>query len=75
MDTKKGNGYFYYYHNRSKLSVDKKIDFISGIGAGGQYMATFPELNIVAVATAHNRKKIDLPLRAILEHLAPLFAK
>ena len=48
---------------------------ISGIGAGGQYMATFPELNIVAVATAHNKGQIDLPLEAVLEHLVPLFIK
>jgi CubicO group peptidase (beta-lactamase class C family) len=75
MDTKEGAGYFYYFHNRSKLSADKtKIDFISGIGAGGQYMATFPDLNIVMVATAHNKKQIALPLQAALDHLLPLFA-
>jgi len=74
MNTKKGAGYFYFFHNRSKLSADKtKIDFISGIGAGGQYMATFPDLNIVLVATAHNTKKINLPLQAALDHLLPLF--
>jgi hypothetical protein len=30
-------------------------------------------LNMVVVATAHNRKAIRLPLDAILEHLVPLF--
>ena len=73
MDTGKGSGYFYYFHNRSKLSAGKKIDFISGIGAGGQYMATFPGLGIVLVATADNKKAIGLPLQAALEHLLPLF--
>jgi len=74
MDTKKGAGYFYYFHNRNKVFADKtKIDFISGVGAGGQYMAAFPDLNIVLVATAHNKKAIGLSLQAALEHLIPLF--
>ena len=38
-------------------------------------MAAFPGLNIVAVATAHNKNQIGLPLNAILEHLIPLFLK
>ncbi|MHC4207489.1 MAG: sialate O-acetylesterase [Planctomycetota bacterium] len=75
MDRKKGDGYFYYFHNRPQKAGDKKVYFISGIGAGGQYMATFPELNVVAVATAHNKGKIRLPLEAVLEHLVPLFTK
>lgn len=75
MDRKKGEGYFYHFHNRRKKTAGKDIFFISGIGAGGQYMATFPELNIVAVATAHNQKQINLPLNAILEHLIPLFVE
>ena len=73
MNRKKGEGYFYYFHNRKKRAAGKEVYFISGIGAGGQYMATFPELNIVTVATAHNKKQIGLPLNAILEHLIPLF--
>ena len=75
MNPKKGEGYFYYFHNRKKRAAGKEVYFISGIGAGGQYMATFPGLNIVAVATAHNKKQIGLPLNAILEHLIPLFLK
>lgn len=75
MDTSKGPGYFYYFHNRSKGAARGKVNFISGIGAGGQYMATFPELNIVLVATADNKKAIGLPLKAAMEHLIPLFEK
>ena len=75
MDTSKGAGYFYYFHNRSKGSANNQINFISGIGAGGQYMATFPSLNIVLVATADNKKGIGLPLQAAMEHLIPLFNK
>ena len=65
--------YFYYFHNESKLSPGKKVDFISGVGAGGQYMSVFPSLNLVAVATTDKKKEIKPPLDAILEHLIPLF--
>ncbi|MCP4784878.1 MAG: serine hydrolase [Fuerstiella sp.] len=75
MDTSKGPGYFYYFHNRSKGAAGGKVNFISGIGAGGQYMATFPEQNIVLVATADNKRAIGLPLQAAMEHLIPLFLK
>ena len=73
MAANKDKGYFYYFHNESHISPDNKIDFISGVGAGGQYMSVFPSLNLVAVATADNKKEIKLPLDAILEHLIPLF--
>lgn len=69
------DGYYYFFHNRKKTINGRKVDFISGIGAGGQYMATFPELNIVVVTTAGNRKGISLPLRAFLNNLIPLFVK
>ena len=75
MDRQKGEGYFYHFHNRRKKAASKEVYMISGIGAGGQYMATFPELNIVAIATAHNKGQIGLPLQAILQHLVPLFVK
>ncbi len=64
-----------YFHNRAKSVGDKKVRFISGIGAGGQYMATFPELNIVAVATSHNQRNIGAPLNAMQTHLLPLFVR
>ena len=75
MDTDKGEGYFYYFHNRKKQSPDNKVNFISGIGAGGQYMSIFPKLNLVMVATSHNKGKIGAPLKAALDHLIPLFQK
>ena len=73
LDRDKGEGYFYFFHNRKKRS--KSVNFISGIGAGGQYMSAFPELNLVAVATSHNKGQIGKPLEAILNHLIPLFKK
>jgi len=73
LDTNKGEGYFYYFHNRKKRSPDNRVNFISGIGAGGQYMSVFPKLNLVMVATSHNKGKIGSPLEAALDHLIPLF--
>lgn len=75
LGPKPEEGYYYFFHNRKKTVNGRKVDFISGIGAGGQYMATFPELNIVVVTTADNRKGISLPLRAFLNNLIPLFVK
>ncbi len=77
MAPKEEEGYYYYFHNRTKSVADKKVKFISGIGAGGQYMATFPEQNVIAVATATNKMKggIGKPLNAVLEHLMPLFVE
>ena len=75
MAPKEKEGFYYYFHNRHKTVDGKSFKFISGIGAGGQYMATFPELNIVAVATSHNKKNIGAPLNALQTHLLPLFAK
>ena len=75
MSSQQGEGYFYHFHNRQKKAAGRRVHMISGIGAGGQYMAAFPALNVVAVATAHNEGKIGLPLQAILEHLVPLFMK
>ena len=74
MDRQKGEGYFYFFHNRRVRS--EEINFISGIGAGGQLMSIFPELNVVAVATSHNKKgQNGKPLEAIMSHLIPLFKK
>ena len=74
MDRQKGEGYFYFFHNRRVRS--EEINFISGIGAGGQLMSIFPELNVVAVATSHNKKgQNGKPLEAVMNHLIPLFEK
>ncbi len=73
MVPKDKRGYYYYFHDRPEKCAGKTFRFISGVGAGGQYMGTLPELNIVIVATAHNKKAISLPLKAVMEHLIPLF--
>ena len=73
MDPNKRAGYYYFFHNRSVGTSKPEINFFSGIGAGGQYMAIFPKLNLVAVATARNEKATNLPLKVIVNHLIPLF--
>ncbi len=77
MAPKEKNGYYYYFHDRPEKCAGKTFRFNSGVGAGGQYMGTLPELNMVVVATAHNTKTVKrgirLPLDAIMEHLVPLF--
>jgi len=75
MAPKEKKGYYYYFHDRYNAVGNKKVRYVSGIGAGGQYMAIFPELNIVVVATSHNNKNIGAPLKAIFGHLIPLFLK
>lgn len=73
MALKEQKGYYYYFHDRPEKSAGKVLRYNGGVGAGGQFMGTFPELNMVVVATAHNKKGISFPLKAILEHLVPLF--
>jgi len=75
MAPKDKKGYYYYFHDRPETSAGKTLRFNSGVGAGGQYMGTLPELNMVVVATAHNKKNIRAPLNAILDHLIPLFTE
>jgi len=71
MDTNKGKGFFYYFHNRHKFTAGDKVNFISGIGAGGQYMSIYPNDELVIVATS-SKSKIGCPLNAINDHFAKL---
>lgn len=72
MDTNKGQGYFYYFHNRRKFTSKEKVNFISGIGAGGQYMSIYPDEKMVIVATS-TKSKIGGPLNVIKDHFANFF--
>jgi len=72
MDTNKGQGYFYYFHNRRKFTDKEKVNFISGIGAGGQYMSIYPNEKMVIVATS-TKSKIGGPLDVIKDHFSNLF--
>ncbi len=74
MDRNVKSGFYYHFHKRHEYSPDKKkIDFISGVGSCGQYMSIYPDLNIVVVTTATGQ--IKAPLKAVKEHILPLFIK
>lgn len=48
-----GYGFFWWRHD---MEVDgRKFDCISGRGAGGQFILFFPELDLIAVFTAHQK--------------------
>ncbi len=51
---------------------DRKIDCISGRGAGGQFILIFPELDLIAVITAHN-KGMGATLKTFPERVLPAF--
>lgn len=51
-------GFFWWRH---AMKVDgRKIDCISGRGAGGQFLFIFPELDSISVITAHNKGMGDI---------------
>lgn len=72
-DTNKGNGFFYYFHNRQVFGSEK-TNFISGNGAGAQYMSVYPHDNIVISATSSG-SDMRSPLRAIEAHFVDILMK
>ncbi|MBF0197723.1 MAG: serine hydrolase [Planctomycetes bacterium] len=62
----------YFFHGHSHDVSGKSIVRVGGIGAGGQYMSTFPELNVVIVATSL-RKVGRLTEQLYLNTILPLF--
>lgn len=65
-------GYFWWRHD---MEVgDRKIDCISGRGAGGQFILMFPELELIVVVTAHH-KGMGSTLKTIPERLLPAFLR
>ena len=72
VQTNEGNWYGYFWWSQ-KLSIDGvKYPVIQGRGAGGQFIFTFPTLELVVVATAHN-KGMGTMLRTLPQQLIPAF--
>jgi CubicO group peptidase (beta-lactamase class C family) len=70
--TNEDNFYGYFWWSQ-KLSIDGvKYPVIQGRGAGGQFIFTFPTLELVVVATAHN-KGMGTMLRTLPQKLIPAF--
>ena len=72
VQTNEDNWYGYFWWSQN-LGIDgMKYPVIQGRGAGGQFIFTFPTLELVVVATAHN-KGMGTMLRALPQQLIPAF--
>jgi CubicO group peptidase (beta-lactamase class C family) len=68
-----GDNFYGYFWWSQKLSIDGvEYPVIQGRGAGGQFIFTFPTLELVVVATAHN-KGMGTMLRTLPQKLIPAF--
>lgn len=65
-------GFFWWRHHME--ASGRKIDCLSGRGAGGQFILVFPELDLTAVITAHNKGMGNL-LKTFPERVLPAFLK
>ncbi|MDF1862326.1 MAG: serine hydrolase, partial [Verrucomicrobiales bacterium] len=63
-------GFFWWRHDMEVGS--RKVDCISGRGAGGQFILIFPELDMIAVVTAHI-KGMGGMLKSFPERILPAF--
>jgi CubicO group peptidase (beta-lactamase class C family)/dienelactone hydrolase len=64
---------FFWWRHEMELG-DRTVDCISGRGAGGQFILMFPELDLIAVITAHNKGMGNL-LKTFPERVLPGFLK
>ena len=67
-----------YYWNRKMAKVDgRSIEYIFVPGDGGQFLAVFPELNMVMVMTSGNYGKSFIPdfFRIVREDILPSAVK
>ncbi|MDF1742416.1 MAG: serine hydrolase [Gimesia sp.] len=65
-------GYFWWRHD---MQVGKNTyDCKSGRGAGGQFILILPELDLIAVITAHHRG-MGSTLKSTPDHILPAFIK
>ena len=69
-----GTSYGFFWWRHDMEVGDRKIDCISGRGAGGQFILMFPELDLVAVITAHN-KGMGKMLKTVPERILPALVK
>ena len=64
---------FFWWRNDVEVN-GKTYDCRSGRGAGGQFILMFPELDLIAVVTAH-QKGMGKMLEAVPERVLPTFMK
>ena len=65
-------GYFWWRHDAPV--GEQTFDCISGRGAGGQFILMFPEIDLIAIVTAHN-KGMGKMLKTLPERVVPGFLK
>lgn len=68
----RGTSYGYFWWRHDMKVGDRDFDCISGRGAGGQFILVLPELELIAVITAHN-KGMGTTLTTMPERVLPAF--
>ena len=71
---KQGTSYGYFWWRHEVTIAGKEYICKTGRGAGGQFIFMFPELDLVAVVTSHN-KGMGPMLKAAPDRIVPAFAK
>ena len=72
VETNENIFYGYFWWSQNKEIEGKKYHIIQGRGAGGQFIFIFPSIDLVVVATAHN-KGMGKMLKELPENLVPAF--
>ena len=70
----RGTSYGYFWWRHDAPVGDRTFDCISGRGAGGQFILMFPEIDLIAIVTAHN-KGMGKMLKTLPERVVPGFLK
>lgn len=72
-ETGRESSYGYFWWTQDYEIGDRKYHCKQGRGAGGQFIFMFPDLDLIAVVTAHNKGMGDL-LHTLPHKLIPAFA-
>ncbi len=67
-----GTSYGFFWWSHDARVGDKTFDCRAGRGAGGQYIMMFPELDLIAIVTSHNKGMGDM-LKTLPERIIPGF--
>lgn len=70
----RGDGYGFFWWSEDVTVAGKSYHCIEGRGAGGQFIITIPELDLVTVVTSHNQGMGDI-LKTFPERIILAFAK
>jgi len=68
----KGTSYGFFWWRHDMQVGERKFDCKSGRGAGGQFILMLPELDLIAIVTAHN-KGMGTTLATFPKRILPAF--